>query len=144
MGLGNHQVGSRVGAMRNANDTTVWMYGFGIYEGDFVRPKGVPGVFGLLSDPEAEIAELIDGLRTDRQAKGEVFDEVKARAAAELIISNPRLKLDNGKTVWGCQCWWGPEDQIRQTIGARTIVYVDINEDVKAAIVPDAPEEKRP
>jgi hypothetical protein len=29
---------------------------------------------------------------------------------------NPKLVLDNGTIVWGCQCWWGPEDRIRAQI----------------------------
>ena len=29
---------------------------------------------------------------------------------------NPRIKLDNSDTVWGCECWWGPEDQIKHEI----------------------------
>jgi len=24
---------------------------------------------------------------------------------------NPRIDLDNGETVWGCECWWGPEEK---------------------------------
>ena len=24
---------------------------------------------------------------------------------------NPKIVLDNGKVVWGCECWWGAEDQ---------------------------------
>ena len=27
--------------------------------------------------------------------------------------SNPRIDLDNGKTVWGCECWWGPEEKMK-------------------------------
>jgi hypothetical protein len=27
-------------------------------------------------------------------------------------IPNPCIELDNGKTVWGFQCWWGPEDKV--------------------------------
>lgn len=26
---------------------------------------------------------------------------------------NPKIKLDNGSIVWGCQCWWGPEEEIK-------------------------------
>ena len=26
---------------------------------------------------------------------------------------NPRIDLDNGKTVWGCECWWGPAETVR-------------------------------
>lgn len=28
-------------------------------------------------------------------------------------IPNARIRLDNGKTVWGHECWWGPCDEIR-------------------------------
>ncbi len=27
-------------------------------------------------------------------------------------LPNPKLTLDNGSVAWGCECWWGPEDQI--------------------------------
>lgn len=46
---------------------------------------------------------------------------------------NPKLKLDNGSTVWGCECWWGSEAKIKAKLerwektGLR-IVTVDINE----------------
>lgn len=26
--------------------------------------------------------------------------------------SNPKIVLDSGDVVWGCECWWGPEDEI--------------------------------
>ncbi|OQA08597.1 MAG: hypothetical protein BWY67_01473 [Bacteroidetes bacterium ADurb.Bin397] len=29
----------------------------------------------------------------------------------ELGLKNPKIELDNGKVVWGCQCWWGPEEK---------------------------------
>jgi len=32
--------------------------------------------------------------------------------------SNPRIDLDNGKTVWGCECWWGLPEQVRKYIPA--------------------------
>jgi hypothetical protein len=27
-------------------------------------------------------------------------------------LPNPNITLDNGEVVWGCECWWGKEDQI--------------------------------
>lgn len=27
---------------------------------------------------------------------------------------NPRIDLDNGKTVWGCECWWGDEEAVKK------------------------------
>jgi hypothetical protein len=31
---------------------------------------------------------------------------------------NPRIDLDNGKTVWGCESWWGPCEAVRKKIPA--------------------------
>ena len=27
---------------------------------------------------------------------------------------NPRIDLDSGDTVWGCESWWGPEEEVKQ------------------------------
>lgn len=29
---------------------------------------------------------------------------------------NPKIKLDSGHVIWGCQCWWGPEERIKAEI----------------------------
>ncbi len=58
------EVGSRVGAIRNEDGETVFIYGYGVFEGR----KECPGLGGM---------------------------------------PNPFIRLDNGKTVWGCECWWG-------------------------------------
>jgi hypothetical protein len=41
---------------------------------------------------------------------------------------NPKIVLDNGKAVWGCECWWGPEENINKQLemSKKTIVLVDI------------------
>lgn len=26
---------------------------------------------------------------------------------------NPKIILDSGKVVWGCECWWGPVDAVK-------------------------------
>lgn len=44
---------------------------------------------------------------------------------------NPCLKMDDGNIVWGCECWWGPESKLEETIGGRKIVQVDIKEERK-------------
>lgn len=30
----------------------------------------------------------------------------------EIDIENPCLKLDDGRIVWGMECWWGPESKV--------------------------------
>ncbi len=46
-------------------------------------------------------------------------------------IENPRLTLDNGQVVWGYECWWGPEEIMKQKLETwkeqgYTIKEVDI------------------
>ncbi len=26
---------------------------------------------------------------------------------------NPKILLDSGDVVWGCECWWGPEAEVK-------------------------------
>lgn len=48
-------------------------------------------------------------------------------------MKNPAIKLDNGSMVYGFECWWGPEDAVRNKFPGFTFVEVDINEDRKEA-----------
>lgn len=42
-------------------------------------------------------------------------------------IPNPKIVLDNGSVVWGCQCWWGPEQKMLEWIDSRKLVIVDVD-----------------
>ena len=33
-----------------------------------------------------------------------------ADAAVKSGLRNPKILLDNGDVVWGCECWWGEHD----------------------------------
>ncbi len=88
------QIGDRVGAISHDDGETVHLFGYGVYDGDFV-PDGAAG-------PMAQV------LRRGKQA-------------------NPRITLDNGKTVWGCECWWGPEADVKQVLEGRTVSDTDID-----------------
>ena len=41
-------------------------------------------------------------------------------------MKNPMIRLEDGGVVWGCECWWGSEKKIRDTIGVREIVMVPV------------------
>ncbi len=46
---------------------------------------------------------------------------------------NPRIRLDNGTVVWGCECWWGSERAVHERIRrwarqGRVIIRADIEE----------------
>lgn len=29
---------------------------------------------------------------------------------------NPKIRLDNGEIVWGCECWWGGEKAVKKQL----------------------------
>jgi hypothetical protein len=61
-------------------------------------------------------------------AIGAVADAIKG-----IGCPNPKIELDNGKVVWGCECWWGPEEDIRRKLEEyESVEEVDIDEVRKA------------
>ncbi len=41
-------------------------------------------------------------------------------------IKNPRILLDSGSHVYGCECWWGPEETVKKKIGDRHVIHAEI------------------
>jgi hypothetical protein len=53
----------------------------------------------------------------------------------DILVSNnatcPRIKLDTGKYVYGCECWWGSVDIIDKELEkARNDGYEVVNVDI--------------
>ena len=40
----------------------------------------------------------------------------------DIGVPNPKIKLDDGRVVWGYQCWWDSEEKTKDMIGDRKIV----------------------
>ncbi len=36
-------------------------------------------------------------------------------------FNNPKIKLDSGEIVWGCECWWDSEASIQKELENLTI-----------------------
>lgn len=54
----------------------------------------------------------------------------KTVVGMEIVMAlNPRIKLDNGKIVWGCECWWGEEEKMKKLLEGKEIIDVDIDEE---------------
>ncbi len=43
-------------------------------------------------------------------------------------IPNPCIRLDSGKKVYGCECWWGPVGQVKKKYAEWTFVEIDIDD----------------
>ena len=94
-------VGSRVAAVSHGTGDEIFIFGYGVYEGDFV-----PG-----DDAQGMLADM----------------------CRETKLKNPRIRLDNGDVVYGCECWWGPEDVVRKKFEGKTIVEISIHDARKKA-----------
>lgn len=91
-----HQSGDRVGAISHGKNGVLYIFGYGVYEGDFV--------------PETAVGWM-------------------AEASREVGSTNPKIKLDSGKVVWGCECWWGAESVVKKRCAdADEVVEIDIDE----------------
>jgi hypothetical protein len=91
------KIGERVVAISHSDDETIYLFGFGVYEGDF--------------DPE--------------EAGGPLGEMCR-----EMGRGNPRIRLDNGKIVYGCECWWHPEEKTTLDM-KKKVVLLDIDEERK-------------
>ena len=118
--------GERVGAILGAdpNDGACEFLGFGVYEGDFPRPSTAGGLFGVTTAdwilenmPEAMDLEFDDASREFVTHHIPMTRERAERYAAHMN-RNPRIRLDSGDVVWGCQCWWGPEKVVKARLEA--------------------------
>jgi hypothetical protein len=91
--------GDRVIAIRNVEPGTAYVYGAGVYRGDERPPNGTRSPFGFVDDDYPP------------------------------DYKNPRIDLDRGGTVWGFQCWWGPEDFVRKQLQGHELVEVPLPSD---------------
>jgi len=92
-----HKIGERVGAMASADETTAFIFGYGVYEGEEI--------------PTPDVVML--GRRYIDLCPGN---------------KNPKIKLDNGKVVYGCECWWGDEETMKRSIAGRKVEVVNIDD----------------
>ena len=51
-----------------------------------------------------------------------------ADALCHVGATNPRIRLDSGKAVYGCECWWGSENAVTKRLDGAVIVEMDIEE----------------
>ena len=111
-------------------DEEVRLYGYGVYEGD-QRPEELVHEFDeeqYSKDFDAKAPACFYDIieKEDR----DVFKRVSMKLAKHETdnFTNPRIRLDNGKIVWGMMCWWGPEDKIKKSIEGKKVIEVPVPE----------------
>lgn len=109
-------IGARVGAILSSNATEVHLLGFGVYDGNHTPP------FGPMGAPWSVVEEM----------------KKAGQLPQDWTWTNPRITLDDGRVVWGCQCWWGPEDAVRKRIAGLRVVPATLDKPAPDA-TPDQP-----
>lgn len=113
----------------------------GIYEGDFpysvtlgYRPEGVEetewkGEFGY-DDYKSGAVKFKGGTPVNSIYAEWVLGEKQPAPFFAMPSNNPRIRLPDGSTIWGAECWWGEvvEGVTLEEAQAQT-------EEVKKAIV---------
>lgn len=116
-------IGTRVVAVSHNEGKTLYVFGSGVFEGYFL-PSSVnveDAVKQIMS--EFEVARGVTPELADSE-----FTPEHARIALILSESNPRIKLDSGKIVWGFECWWGDVASFEKNSADLTVVERDIDE----------------
>lgn len=118
--------GSRVGAVLKSTADTVYLLGFGVYEGDFQSPyQQAPRSFEeMMADPDMIKP---DGMSVEQMRKG--YDAFLQSPIVKMQHTNPRIRLDDGTVAWGIECWWGEEAGLKAQIEGKTIINVTVVRD---------------
>lgn len=121
---GQMKIGDRVGAVLSSNNNVVKVLGFGVFSG-YEKPPEPPGycTFEEYSEVMREQKDIPAEQLTDHNLKGGYDLYIK-----RISRPNPKLTLDDGRVVWGFQCWWGPESEIKKRffVGGVTVLWVDL------------------
>jgi hypothetical protein len=88
--------------------------GYGVYLGDFPHPE--------LIEEWAKNAENHPTVPEDQRTKL----AARIRAGESPFGLNPKIRLDDGVEVWGCDCWWGDEDEFKKNGYAQRYGVADV------------------
>lgn len=97
-------IGDRVIAISHNDGPVVYIFGYGTFEGYFLPPF-------------VDLAKAIEEVQADYRDAQTVIPDLPAVLPNETAVTmlllehgNPRIKLEDGKTVWGYECWWRPAE----------------------------------
>jgi hypothetical protein len=138
------------------DNNKVWSYGVGTYVGDHPRPgseeplseETIAYYTEIIRDMDENPPLDITSWLAKRVESGEITQEeadeqiqyAADRRAEDLatpmierverlhrqVSKNPKIELDHGGVVWGYQCWWGPEAEMRDRVyKGRIIEFID-------------------
>jgi hypothetical protein len=90
-------------------------------------------VGAILSGKDGKVESLGYGTYTGQLVPPDRGPRSLATILHEANVENIRILLDSGKEVFGCECWWGPENVMRERLDVWRakgweIIEVDIDD----------------
>lgn len=115
--------GDRVGAFTSVDWKSIYFLGWGTYQGE-----EIPAYMDTFTFEEAEKAaleafgdNLPENMNTLEKRRAR-FEEMRASPLYTFPRIKPKIVLDNGEVVWGHECHFGPEAEIRKIVADKPIV----------------------
>jgi hypothetical protein len=72
--------------------------------------KNVLGFGEYTEDVTTYVMQMPDGSLLSLPNAEQVPKEIPVGAKLRMIPTNPKIVMDDGKVVYGCQVWWSPVD----------------------------------
>jgi hypothetical protein len=104
--------GMRVVAIKEVNDAAIRIYGRGVYKGETVRIN--PKLRQIYTDMH-------------RRSSPQTHERIRDMVVDEMMRTSI-IMLDDGVTVYGCECWFIKEEHFDRYIGSRRVVVVPITD----------------
>ena len=99
--------------------------GADLYGGDMENPKVGDRVFAAESSDEDEVRMFGVGVRLE-----DAVPDASVGGFGPILMrmgrTNPRIRLDSGDIVWGCECWWGAEAELDEMVSGRRVIAVPV------------------
>ena len=101
------QPGTRVLAVASCDGEHLAIYGEGEYVGDLPIPMSP-------EEREEVVADFV------KLSSG----EEEAQKLTDFFCRSPCINLDNGRVIWGFQCWWGPVEKVQRRFPESRYDYI--------------------
>ena len=102
-------IGKRVRITQDCRDGSPASGAYGIYEGDFPL-TAIVSVNGDYQEFDHD-AFVAWNSKRENPIPEMTRENPKPGPAFWFANNNPRIRLEDGSTIWGCQCWWTLIDQ---------------------------------
>lgn len=84
-------------------------------------------VYALVGNKEHGVEVLGEGTYVGDEVPVEAVGWM-AEALVEEQMANPKIALDNGGVVYGCECWWGSLEKTRARLEGQVLVLITVDE----------------